>query len=686
MDAWLGKLRKLRHGIACVGALIAVWHGQANGLTLDGAKIQEFDDRSELVLQFAEPLPGPSSMFRLSAPFRQILDLPVALDSEEVPLGLKGGERIRSAQVIRAGGRSRLVFEMAQSYEVSRMEGDKSITLVFAGPRPFMPTSQAAARLDEGSALTQVVQSTLGSTQPLASEAPVLQQWRVADSAGAPLIGLVFDRSEVQADARVERDVLRVRFARAKMAEGVPVGLKGEQGLLPQGARLEQGDQTLTLVVPLSGSTYQLRQTGGKVDIVLLPAVAQARPQTGNSQLAAASPYTGRPISLDFKDADIRTVMQVFADFTKMNLVVSDSVSGKVTVHLRDVPWDQALEIVMRSRGLVATRSGNVLLVSTSQDVQNANFDTASRKAQDDTEALVSRVFTVSYQKTEDLVATLKSEDARLMSARGTIISDERTSQIFLQDTVSRVERIATIIEGLDKPVKQVMIEAKVVLADTSVSRELGARVRVASNASEDFNAVREQLGQGTFADTGANAAATLAYTLFNANSTRLVNLQLRALESENRILTVSNPRVITSNKELASIEQGTEIPYQIATSSGATATEFKEANLKLAVTPQIAPDGTILLDVDIAKDSLGIVTVNGPAIDTRRVKTKVLVADGGTVVLGGIFEEDDNNLRQGVPGLSRLPGLGYLFKGTDKTSRRTELLIFLTPVVLDAS
>jgi type IV pilus assembly protein PilQ len=393
--------------------------------------------------------------------------------------------------------------------------------------------------------------------------------------------------------------------------------------------------------------------------------------------------YNGRPISLDFKDADIRTVMQVFADFTKMNLVLSDSVQGNVTVFLKDVPWDQALDIVMRSKGLVSSQSGNVLLVSTPSDVGNDQFQTANRRAQDEMEPLLSKVFQISYQKTADLVTLIKSEDSKLLSARGTLISDERTSQIFVQDTPTRLERISMIVNGLDKPVKQVMIEARVVLADTSVSKDLGVRIQSASSGADAFTEVGDQFGRKGFVDTSPLSSTTLAYTLFNASSTRLINLQLRALETDNKIRTVSNPRVITSNKEPALIEQGTEIPYQIATSSGATATEFKEANLKLAVTPQIAPDGTVLLDVDIAKDSIGISTVNGPAIDTRRVKTKVLVADGGTVVLGGIFEEDDNVLNEKVPFLGDIPGLGALFKGKTDTKRRAELLIFLTPVVL---
>jgi type IV pilus assembly protein PilQ len=230
------------------------------------------------------------------------------------------------------------------------------------------------------------------------------------------------------------------------------------------------------------------------------------------------------------------------------------------------------------------------------------------------------------------------------------------------------------------------MIEARVVLADTSVSKDLGVKLKaLSSRATPGFSDVGDQFGRGNYLDTNPESVTNIAYTLFNASSTRLINIQLRALETENKIRTVSNPRVITSNKEPALIEQGTQIPYQIATSSGATATEFKDAKLKLAVTPQIAPDGTILLDVDISKDSVGIQTANGPAIDTRRVKTKVLVSDGGTVVLGGIFEEDDNLSTDKTPFFGDIPGLGVLFRGKGETKRRAELLIFLTPVVLQA-
>jgi type IV pilus assembly protein PilQ len=353
---------------------------------------------------------------------------------------------------------------------------------------------------------------------------------------------------------------------------------------------------------------------------------------------------------------------------------------------LKDVPWDQALDVVMRTRGLVARHSGNVLLVSTPAEVTGSQLEAATRTAQDDLEPLVSQTFVVSYQKTGDVVALLGAKDAKLLSSRGAMLSDERTGQIFVQDTPSRLERIGAIIRSMDKPVRQVMIEAKIILADLSVSKQLGVRMQGAALPSDAVDAASVILGNKGFVDTGSTAATNFAYTKFNRDATRLVNIQLQALETDNRIRTVSNPRVITSNKQAAVIEQGSEIPYQVATSSGATSTEFKKATLSLKVTPQIAPDGTILLDVEVTKDSVGVATPNGPAIDTRRVQTKILINDGGTVVLGGVFEEDDNRTIDKIPGLADMPLIGHLFKALDERKRRTELLVFLTPVVLQDS
>ncbi|MFN7507191.1 MAG: type IV pilus secretin PilQ [Limnobacter sp.] len=663
---------------------------QVHALAVVDAKLEELADQSRVTLVFDQVFDGKLGLFRIANPARQVVDFPLELSNNSLPLSLPSDSRIKKTQLIAAGGKSRLVFELAQNYEIKLNQKDSSVELTFSGPKPFIPGSAQTSVLSENSMLKETVAQVLGKPAVIA-EGPVMKAWTWNKVAGKWILRLEFDRSDIVADANLRNDQLNVRFANVRLAPGVKPQLQTTGDSPISQVELKPGDVALTVQMKLNGATHTVRQNGSVVEVEVTPPLQTAAVQSKAIELKAPTPeqstvarYIGRPITLDFKDADIRTVMQVFADFTKMNLVLSDSVKGKVTVFLKDVPWDQALDIVMRSKGLVSSQSGNVLLVSTPADVVNDQFQTANRRAQDEMEPLASKVFQVSYQKTADLVALIKSEDSKLLSTRGTLISDERTSQIFVQDTPSRLERISMIINGLDKPVKQVMIEARVVLADTSVSKDLGVRMRaLSSRADPGFADVGDQFGRGNFVNSGVEGATNFAYTLFNANSTRVINLQLRALELENKVRTVSNPRVITSNKEPALIEQGTEIPYQIATSSGATATEFKEANLKLAVTPQIAPDGTVLLDVDIAKDSIGIETSNGPAIDTRRVKTKVLVTDGGTVVLGGIFEEDDNILSDKTPFLGDIPGLGVLFRGKNESKRRAELLIFLTPVVL---
>lgn len=664
-------------------------HAQVHALSIVDGSLEELADQARITLTFDQNFDGKLGLFRISNPARQVVDFPVELGNSTLPIDLPPGGRIKKTQLIAAGGKTRLVLELAQNYEVRLNQKDRSVELIFSGPKPFRPDGGQAAILSEHSALKDTVAKAMGRPAVIA-EGPILKAWKLEKSANRHILRLEFDQPDIVADAVLLNNQLKVRFANVRLAAGVKQQLQtGEDSPIRQ-LELKPGDLALTVQMQLDGATHLIRQSGPVVEVevnrvsssVVSGKAIEIKLASSDQSLVAR--YIGRPITLDFKDADIRTVMQVFADFTKMNLVLSDSVQGKVTVFLKDVPWDQALDIVMRSKGLVSSQSGNVLLVSTPTDVNNDQFQSANRRAQDEMEPLVSKVFQVSYQKTADLVALIKSEDSKLLSARGTLISDERTSQIFVQDTPTRLERISMIVNGLDKPVKQVMIEARVVLADTSVSRVLGIRLRaLSSRADPGFKDVGDQFGSGNFLNTGVENGANLGYTLFNANSTRLINLQLRALELENKVRTVSNPRVITSNKEPALIEQGTEIPYQIATSSGATATEFKEANLKLAVTPQIAPDGTVLLDVDVAKDSIGIETSNGPAIDTRRVKTKVLVSDGGTVVLGGIFEEDDNVLNDKTPFLGDIPGLGVLFRGKNESKRRAELLIFLTPVVL---
>ncbi|MCQ8895308.1 type IV pilus secretin PilQ [Limnobacter humi] len=683
----------------CAAGLI--WAPAALAATVQRLDLEETPDHTVVTLTFSDGLGKAVRMFQIGNPDRQVIQFLEPIQHAVASPSLPKDSRLSSLQWMDTEGQSRLVIGMNNRYTVTKSDSPTDLKLVFRGPRPFVPGTELGSNLADDSQLKPVVAKALGKQALDRPQSVLLQAASWLTEGESDVLRLDFDRSDVKLDTFIKQDRYRFRFPLVSMAKAT--GL--QPGNSPSGrigqVQIQTGDEALTLQLRGAGVQHQLRQQGAQLDIVFKPvhvAAEGTNPSVGgavsgkptvtpaselNSLLAR---YTGRPISLDFKEADIRTVLQVFAEFTKMNLVVSDAVQGKVTVHLKDVPWDQALDIVLRSKGLISSQSGNVLLVSNPTDAGADQLEAANRRAQDDMEPLVSRSFLVSYQKTAEVVNIIKSKDSKLLSSRGTILSDERTSQIFIQDTPSRIERIRAIIQSMDKPVKQVMIEAKVVLADTTVSRELGARVRATDSRAKAFGDIGDIFGKKGFIDSGSEAGNVLAYTLYNKASTRLINLQLRALESEDRVRTVSNPRVITSNKEPALIEQGTEIPYQIATSSGATAVEFKQANLKLDVTPQISPDGTILLEVNVSKDSVGVTTANGPAINTRRVKTKVLVSDGGTVVLGGIFEEEDNTKNDKVPGLGDVPLLGQLFKGTTSSKRRAELLIFLTPVVLQDS
>lgn len=678
-------------------------------------KVRDMDDRAELSFVWKDGRTGTLQTIdthRLKSPERQVVDVPGVLNREDVVREIAKSKRFAGVEVFPEREHTRLVFRLAQAYEIEKRALSKGELFVVRGPVPYKTDSLTLASLGEGTQVSGMAPPGMPVKKPA-----LLTRWHAGlDDTGAELLNLEFDRPDLAADSSVRGDTLRVRVQHAEISESVSNKLAQLNGKGFKSARIESGTQGLTLVVQLNKSYHQIRQEGRLLQISLRPEHAirgdgtpvVAMQLAANAQvnsnikalkakpvaksvgeeavLSSASHYRGKPISLNFKDTDVRTVMQVFAEFTDMNLVLSDSVKGKVTVFLDAVPWDQALEIVLKSKNLIARKSGNVLLVSPQEELAAATAQAQVAQSSDDLDPLIQRSFQVSYQKTTYLQDMIGKKESRLLSSRGSVISDERTSQIFVEDTPRRLEKIGALIQQMDKPVKQVMIEAKVILADTRVSKEISASIRAATLAGERLQSVPEQLGREGFVDTEPGSAINGAYTLLTSGGTRFVNIQLRALESNNRIKTVSNPRVITSNKEPAVIEQGTEIPYRVATSSGATSIEFREASLKLEVTPQIAPDGTVILDVDVSKDSVGQQTTDGLAIDTRHVKTKVAVSDGGTVVLGGIIERGSNNSLSKIPLLGDIPYLGHLFKSRVESEADAELLIFLTPVVLKDS
>ena len=417
----------------------------------------------------------------------------------------------------------------------------------------------------------------------------------------------------------------------------------------------------------------------------------------------------GQAISLNFQNIDIRALLQVFAEFTGLNLVVSDAVSGQVSVRLLDVPWVQALGVVLESKGLTSRREGKVMWVAPKDEwALREKKHLEAQTALESVSPLQMLSLRLKYARATEVAQRLSgaagagATTARWLSARGTALAEPRTNQLFILDVPGRLAEVGQMIEKLDVPVRQVLIEAQIVEADDQFGQSLGVRWGLGSagrmgDKSLNLGATNATTGAGVVTGNQVNLPAgqagqtlnvpsSLAVSLFNAAADRFINLEISALEADGRGKVVSRPRVITADQTKALIEQGTELPYQMSSGIGVTAITFRKANLKLEVTPQITPEGAVVLDVDVNRDSVGQLTPAGYAINTKHVKTQVQVDDGGTVVLGGIYEDADRNDEAKVPGLADVPGLGWLFKNRNQTRRKSELLIFLTPrVVLDA-
>ncbi len=412
--------------------------------------------------------------------------------------------------------------------------------------------------------------------------------------------------------------------------------------------------------------------------------------------------YKGRPISLNFQDIPVRTVLQIIADYNGFNLVTSDSVTGNITLRLDGTPWDQALDMVLKVRGLDKRMDGNILMVAPSDELADREAKELQAKQKvEELEALYSEYVAVNYAKATDMAKLLDSKDASLLTSRGTVAVDERTNTLLIKDTAKAIENARRLIERLDIPVKQVLIESRMVTVKDSVADEMGIRwgfsdqqlTKAISGKAEAAN----QLANGTIpalADrwnvnlpVNSSSAGRLGFHIAKLGDGTLIDLELTALEDENKAEIVASPRISTANQKKARIEQGVEIPYVQAASSGATTVEFKKAVLSLEVTPQVTPDNKIILDLTVTQDTEGKVvqtpTGNAVAIDTQRISTQVLVDNGETIVLGGIYQQQTTKTVSKVPFFGDIPYVGAMFRHSlDKTEKK-ELLIFVTPKIL---
>ena len=464
---------------------------------------------------------------------------------------------------------------------------------------------------------------------------------------------------------------------------------------------LDQGANTRMIVEPRGLWEYSAYQTDTQFILEVKPVK-----EDPNKLVQGATPgYSGEKLTLNFQNIEVRALLQVIADFTGLNIITSDTVGGSLTLRLKDVPWDQALDIILQSKGLSKRKNGNVVLIAPSDELATKEKLALEASQQiSELEPLRTESFVLSYAKAADVKTLLSDKDQKILSKRGSAAVDPRTNTVFVQDVSTRLEEVRRLVTQLDVPVRQVLIEARIVIADDKFNRQLGARFNFAAGLNRDGrnvgvsanldNAHRISTGVAPInADTPvsvnlpiAGAAGQIGINILNLGNSNLVELELSALETDNRGKVVSSPRVITADKKKAVITQGTEIGYLTAAASGVATITFKPAVLELTVTPQITPDDKIIMDLEVKKDSVGVIFSGVPSIDTKKVVTQVLVENGDTVVLGGVFEQTSRSTVDKVPFLGDIPFLGAMFRRTVKTDDKTELLIFITPKIIKDS
>ena len=647
---------------------------------------------SEVIrIELAEPLLAVPTGFSIQTPARIALDFPGvgnAMGRSAVDINLGN---LRSANVVQAGERTRIVLNLKASTGYRAEIQGKTLLVTLA------PVALAAPSV----AVTPVfAENRNRDILPLRD----LDFRRGADNAGRVVVDL--PNNQVGVDIRQQGQTLVVEFLKTALPEGLRRRLDvSDFGTPVQSVTtFQSGDKVRMVVEPKGLWEHSAYQSDNQF-------VLEVRPQKVDASKVTQGPgYTGEKLSLNFQNIEIRSLLQVIADFTNFNVVTSDTVTGNVTLRLKDVPWDQALDIILQARGLGMRKSGNVLLIAPKDELANKDKqELESKNAIQSLEGLRTQDFKLNYAKATDIAANLRGAagSTKLLSARGSVIAEVRTNQLFVTDIPAQLEQIQALIAKIDIPVRQVLIEARIVEASDSFGKSLGVRLggrpfNTTNNVMVGSTYIAPNIPPGTVPALGGNLgtnagdfvnlpgvgqngfqAATFAISLFNSSLTRLLNLEISALEADGKGKIVSSPRIVTADQVKALIEQGTELPYQQATSSGATSIAFRKANLKLEVTPQITPEGGIILNVDVTKDSVGRATANGFAIDTKHIQTQVLVENGGTVVIGGIFEQNDREDETKVPFLGDLPGLGNLFKTKTRTAVKNELLVFITPKML---
>lgn len=656
-------------------------------------------EKAKIVLTFSEPIAEPSS-FSIDDPARVVLDfsgVKNALEkkTQQVNIGLT-----RSISTVEAGDRTRMVVNLVKKAAYVIEHRDNVVMITVEGD------SQRSVQLSSDSA----------------REVVDVDFRRGEDGQGRLMIELSDAGAAV--DVRQERDTVVVDLSGVALPEELHRRLDVIDFATPVTTveTENKGDNT-RFVLSTKGGFEHLSYQSDRMLIIEVKEIKQAeQAEVRKDQYG----YKGEKLSLNFQNIEVRAVLQLLAEFTGLNLVTSDTVQGNVTLRLKNVPWDQAMDIILKTKGLAKRQNGNVMLIAPATEIAAREKQELEAKRQlVELEPLYSEIIEINFAKAADIATILNSqlagagaggggnqdEGQGFLSRRGRVQVDERTNSLLLKDTAEKLVQINELIEQLDIPVRQVLIESRIVIANNDFSDELGVRFGVSAEGGN--NAVSGTLNDISVSGSNLTSSQAIGAPVLNSVATNqglnvnlpvaspagaiglalaklpfgtILQLELSAMQAEGKGEIVSSPRVITSNQQTALIEQGTEIPYQEAASSGATAVSFKEAVLKLEVTPQITPDDRVVMDLKVNKDSVGQIFNGVPSIDTRSVETQVLVDNGETVVLGGVYEQTNLNNVTKVPFFGDLPYVGNLFKTTLVQDDKAELLIFVTPKIVKDS
>ena len=631
-------------------------------------------------LTFKEPLQALPPAFSVAKPARIALDFANTVNALGKSSQTYNEGDLKSANIVQAEGRTRVVLNLnkAMSYEAT-LDGKSLLLAMVPAAKP--DSTQAVEHFARAQA------SEVGnSIRDVAFR-------RGKDGEGRITVDLTDANAGI--DIRQEGKNLVVDFVRV----AVPPALRRKLDVTDFATpvltvnTIQKGGDARMTITPRGLWEHNAYQSDTQFVIEVKPIIEDPNKLVQGSR----GGFSGEKLSLNFQNVDVRRLLQVIGEFTGMNMVISDSVGGSITLILKDVPWDQALDIIMQQKGLDMRKNGNVILIAPREEIATKEKLEFESQAQiGDLEPLQTESFQMNYIKAEAVQKLLIDPKQTLLSKRGSALLDERSNMMFVKDTPGRLAEVRAMIAKVDVPTRQVMIEARIVEAGDSFAKNLGVRLGFTQTFPDgavriggDQTAIRGNLTTDAAvnlpATPRAGTAGTFSFLLFNNALTQFLATEISALESDGRGRVISSPRVMTANGVEAIIEQGQEIPYQQATSSGATSVSFRKAVLSLKVKPHITPDGKIAMELDVNKDTPNtrLSTGAGVAIDTKHVKTEVLVENGGTVVIGGIFEQVTRNNVQRIPFLGDLPYIGFLFKNREIIDDKTELLVFITPRIV---